>query len=613
MVFFLFFAAQSYSANEGVPVETISRLLRWRWKRVRKPGEPDTSGQTVNVGYSYFGLCLFSASVHTDENNSFFWGVCALLAWALWAQRSRRYAPVVWFACLATVIGLGYLGQRGLSHVQSFLGNLNIGLPFAGHRRQDPGQSRTDFGNIGLMKLSAAIVIRLEAQRGAAPPLLREASFRRFSGQTWFADLRDADYGVVPENPAVSGSYNLIPGKTNYSLKATIGCYLENGKGLLPLPTGAGRLENLSANLLTKSPLGAVLEDGPGVVVFDALYGPGYTLDSEPDLDQDLAVPSREAEALDRVITEVGLKPSASPPASAAGPSSPDPQPLSPGPPEQSLQEVLAAFNKHFANNFTYSVYQPILRSRRDRETPLSRFLSRTHRGHCEYFATAGVLLLRRMHIPARYAIGYAVHEGSGGKFVVRQRDAHAWCLVWDARRNTWRDIDFTPPSWLQVEAIDQGWFRSIADFFARIRFEISKFRWGQTHLRQYLLWGVIPILAVLLFQIIFQSRRRRQNAQKKSSRLPIAWPGLDSEFYRLETELVKRGLTRAPNEPLTSWAGRLPGDLGTTEIKEVLPEVLRLHYRYRFDPEGLSPSERDALRLRVAFCLESLGRAGRG
>ena len=62
----------------------------------------------------------------------------------------------------------------------------------------------------------------------------------------------------------------------------------------------------------------------------------------------------------------------------------------------------------------------------------MSRFLLRTRSGHCEYFATATVLLLRQLGIPARYAVGYAVHEATGRKYVVRQRDAHAWCLVWN-------------------------------------------------------------------------------------------------------------------------------------------------------------------------------------
>ena len=47
----------------------------------------------------------------------------------------------------------------------------------------------------------------------------------------------------------------------------------------------------------------------------------------------------------------------------------------------------------------------------------------------CEYFATATVLVLRRLEIPARYATGFSVHEPSGDGYVVRYSDAHARTL----------------------------------------------------------------------------------------------------------------------------------------------------------------------------------------
>ncbi|MBT8330725.1 MAG: transglutaminase-like domain-containing protein, partial [Deltaproteobacteria bacterium] len=39
----------------------------------------------------------------------------------------------------------------------------------------------------------------------------------------------------------------------------------------------------------------------------------------------------------------------------------------------------------------------------------IENFLTRSRSGHCEYFATATVLLLRQAGIPARYARGYSV------------------------------------------------------------------------------------------------------------------------------------------------------------------------------------------------------------
>jgi hypothetical protein len=216
------------------------------------------------------------------------------------------------------------------------------------------------------------------------------------------------------------------------------------------------------------------------------------------------------------------------------------------------------------------------------------------------------VLLLRRLNIPCRYAVGYAVHEGSEGKFVVRQRDAHAWCLVWDEKHNIWRDVDFTPPIWVQVEHGGHGRLQAISDFFARVRFELAKLRWGQTHLRQYLLWAVLPVLLILLYQIVFHSRKHRKKSTPSEARR-VAWPGLDSEFYRVEQVLAEQGLMRLPSEPLAVWLERCSQNALNPELKALLHQLLALHNRYRFDPQGLTAGERDGLRLQTSACLQKL------
>jgi transglutaminase-like putative cysteine protease len=59
-------------------------------------------------------------------------------------------------------------------------------------------------------------------------------------------------------------------------------------------------------------------------------------------------------------------------------------------------------------------------------------FLFDLRQGFCNYYATAEVILLRAVGIPARWNVGYA--EGQvlqDGSFIVRQRDAHAWPEVY--------------------------------------------------------------------------------------------------------------------------------------------------------------------------------------
>jgi hypothetical protein len=43
--------------------------------------------------------------------------------------------------------------------------------------------------------------------------------------------------------------------------------------------------------------------------------------------------------------------------------------------------------------------------------------------------------------------------------------------------------------------------------------------------------------------------------------------------------------------------------------LEVLLQRLLRLHYRYRFDPLGLNPSDRETLRRETKTCLASLAR----
>jgi protein-glutamine gamma-glutamyltransferase len=584
MIFFLFVAAQAFSSREGIPQETISVIMRLRWQKARRLGRPLPPAKSVNISYPYFMLCLLAASFHSSEDESFFWGLCALVTWALWPQRSRRYGVVIWAVALLSAIALGYSGQRGIGRLYRLFDNYSAQWwsPAAGGGA-DSRQSKTALGQIGRLKGSSKIVIRLEPKGGSGvPALLREASYRTWRGQIWYSEISRDKFDKIYESTHRS-TWVLQPGFTN-SAAVNLACYLPGLVALLPLPTGSGRLENLPAFMLYKSSLGAVLAEGPGLVVFDALYGPGPTIDSPANTNEDLAVPPKERPALDRVIAELHLN-------------------------QPNRKQALRTLSEFFqdTNKFHYSTWQGYGGLRATNETPLSRFLLRTRHGHCEYFATATVLLLRRLGIPARYAVGYAVHEGADGKYVVRQRDAHAWCLVWNEGCGTWQDFDTTPASWVKAEAERASPMQFLSDCWSKLVFEFAKFRWGQTHLRQYFLWALAPVLALLLCQIIFRSRRRRHIGTQREPAATTLWPGLDSEFYLVEKRLAERGVQRRPCEPLSAWLRRASADPGLADLRTRLQELLTLHYRYRFDPEGLSQGDREALRRDASGCLTKL------
>jgi hypothetical protein len=580
MDFFLFIAAQAYSNREGIPLETISLILRRRWRRARELGQPVPESRAVNVGYPYLATCLFAASSHPlTGDNGFFWGLCVLLAWALWPQRSQRFGLAVWGGVLAVAIALGFGGQRGLVRLKQ---SIDQRLPeWLGllHRDSDPLESRTEIGQIGRIQTSSQIVIRLETAEGVSPPpYLREAAYRTYRSGVWYAGSSKDDFTRLIESSLDSQQWALVPGKTN-GATLNIACYLPGGKGLLPLPTASGQLDHLLAYQLEKNSLGAVREEGPGLVIFNAVYGRGPDIERAPDTNEDLSVPDREKPALDSVIAEMRLN-------------------------ELPPQRIPQAINNFFTDKFTYSLWQKPPRHKNLTNTALGNFLLKTRSGHCEYFATATVLLLRELNIPARYTIGYAVHEASGNHFTVRASDAHAWCRVWDPRRQNWEDFDTTPGVWLDIEKQHRSSFQFIADAWSSVKFELAKLRWGQNNFRQYILWGLVPVLALLLYQIIFRSGRRKARRDSAADAQSIMWPGLDSEFYQLEREFAKRGLVRHASEPVSVWLGRSVMEPGLVGMREALSQLQRLHYRYRFDPEGLTAAEREALRRDVVACL---------
>lgn len=652
MVFFPFLIAQTYSTRDTIPLATISHILQRRWKMANRLGHRLPPSRGFNVGYPYFCMVLLAASFHSSEGYSYFFGFCVLLGWALWALRSRRYSLGVWVAIIAVAGVAGFFGQRGITQVQRYIVGINAQWISRWMRRtDDPFQTRTAIGQLGVRKNSSAIAIRLKPnESGEVPPYLREATYRRYGeGQTWFAGSSRDDFSSINEVPASATNqpyWPLVDKRTWGSVQ--VSCYLdgsENGlpTGMLPLPSGAARLERLMAFNMKVNSAGTVLVQGPGLLVFDAHYGYGPTYDSAPGTNTrrnnrqfDTNAPPRDFAGGPERRGEGGFRGEGR--GEGRGPGGgggggrrfgfrpvPDEDVDVPPAEEPFVQavleqlqlttntpqrEVIARLKGFFDNQFSYTMWQGVKGLKlADDETPLGHFLLKNRKGHCEYFATATVLLLRQLGIPARYATGYAVHEKSGDEYLVRFSDAHAWTLVWNKNRNTWEDFDTTPASWVETERDAMGSLLWLRDAWSRFKFELAKFRYGQSNVRKYLLWIIIPGMLLLLYQIVFRRGRKLQR-QKADAEFFANWPGLDSEFYRLEKQLGDRGVIRGDAEPLGDWLRRVLETPGLGELRAPLEEVLRLHYRHRFDPHGLNAAEREALRHETSRCLNTLSAA---
>lgn len=100
----------------------------------------------------------------------------------------------------------------------------------------------------------------------------------------------------------------------------------------------------------------------------------------------------------------------------------------------------------------------------------IDEFLFEHRRGHCEYFASALVVLLRAQGIPSRLVTGFLGAERSPleGYVVVRQLNAHAWVEAWDDASQRWITLDPTPAEGRPRSGTDgslAGMFRQAWDF----------------------------------------------------------------------------------------------------------------------------------------------------
>jgi hypothetical protein len=319
------------------------------------------------------------------------------------------------------------------------------------------------------------------------------------------------------------------------------------------------RIHNLTAITVRHNGLGAVHADaGVDWVQYEPEALPGIA-DYAPPGPLDTVVPSVERAAFKRVADELRLR-------------------------EVAPSEAVARVRKYLAG-FSYSLY-------RDQRPPagktaLEDFLERTHAGHCEYFGAATTLLLRAAGVPARYANGFAVTEYSKleGAFVVRSRHAHAWARAWVDGR--WVDLDFTPPDWVIEEAREAPFWQGLADVARWLGF-----RWTmREEFKASDAWfGLLAVLALYLGWRLFGRKRVDQKSAAATAR--ARHPGEDSEFYAVEKSLDPRD----SGETHGAWLARLGRSLPAEKIAH-LRDALRLHQRYRFDPEGLAPAERARLK----------------
>src|SRR5215510_8182854 len=157
--------------------------------------------------------------------------------------------------------------------------------------------------------------------------------------------------------------------------------------------------------------------------------------------------------------------------------------------------------------NYLRTAYNYTLDLRRVEDgDPVADFLFNTREGHCEYFASAMVLMLRSRRVPARLVNGFQMGEYNSAAdfYTVRQSDAHSWVEVYFPRRDqngVWVAFDPTPAAgqsvygggfaaWLRHhrEAMEMFWLEHVIGFDTNKQFSIAgaAHRWVSSFLAAY-------------------------------------------------------------------------------------------------------------------------------
>ena len=570
--FFPMILARVFGSAEKIPMTVLSWFLR------RSPEKP-LAKKSFNISFSYFGICLLAASATSGTSPYFYPVIVLLIGLALMTNRPARVPQPIWIMLIAVVGLVGHVGHQQLHALHATVeGTLARWFVSLFSREYKLDESRTAIGRVGRVRLSGKIALRVQPESGQNPPtLLRDASYDVYKNGIWRSSLNDFATVFVDTNDVAI----LQPAK-KLNFSARIATYMNRGRGRLALPHGVCELHNFPAALETNQFGVAKVQAGPGLLNLVVLYGPGASCDAPP-FGEDRVVPTKEKSVVAGIVRELNLE----------------------GKPERQKLEAIRYF---FQDKFTYSL--EITQKHVDRsgeKTPLGQFLTKARSGHCEYFASAAVLLLREAGIPARYATGYVVDESErkGKTYLVRERDAHAWALVYREDKKLWEEFDATPASSDRAEKFKASNWESISDFFSNLKFQFSKWRWSKTSYTSYLKWLLIPLVLFLIWRIL-SNKRRRGNASSARSSEPV-WPGMDSEFYLLVEKMAAAGLGREPSEPLNRWQERLSS---AVPQPEGLVEIFNIHRRLRFDPQGVSIEVRQLLRNNVARWLDTFGQS---
>lgn len=113
----------------------------------------------------------------------------------------------------------------------------------------------------------------------------------------------------------------------------------------------------------------------------------------------------------------------------------------------EDITYYIESISEYFDENYKYTLTPG---ATPEGEDFIDYFLTEQKEGYCSYFASAGVMLMRKFGVPARYVEGYVVlptqfdGDSNSANATVTDKSAHAWCEIF-IQDIGWVPCEFTP------------------------------------------------------------------------------------------------------------------------------------------------------------------------
>lgn len=290
-------------------------------------------------------------------------------------------------------------------------------------------------------------------------------------------------------------------------------------------------------------------------------------------------------------------------------------------------ERAATQLERYLRSNYAYTLEEQAVPPGAD---PIEHFLFNTRQGHCEYFASALVAMLRSVGINARIITGYVAAEfnEATGHYIVRENNAHAWVEA-ELGKGRWRRFDATPPADLLrlhtppsgimnralhlLDALQHLWSSSIVSFDESSRQRVlgGRRRSGDHRSIQDFMdrlrdsgaasatRALVAIIALLAIGVVVTAAFPgvRRLLRTKLARLgrglaPARAAATDnSDAARLYRHLLDTLARRGCSKPLWRPPLQHAGDIALDDpsLARACREITNLYYRTRFG--GLSPT----------------------